>query len=171
MLDQQVFKNGYEVTKLSKIAKTEKNDCVVRAFANSFEVTYDTAHQFVKETFGRKNRKGTKQTMSTLKSLDLVTLEDDNSVGQLSLFPKTITKKVKFVGHSPKTGGRLFNPNYTHKKVAFTVKTFLNKFKKGTYIVLVHKHALVVKDGVLIDNEDQRFTGYRRPVESAFKII
>jgi len=171
MLDKKVFKSGYEVSKASEIAKAEKNDCVVRAVSNAFEVTYNTAHAFVKATFNRKDRKGTKGTYGTLKTLKDVTLEDENKVGQLSLFPKSTTRTVKYVGSTPKRGGKLYNTDYTHKKVAYTVKTFLNKFRKGTYIVLVHKHALVVKNGVLIDNQDKRFTGYRRPVESAFKIV
>jgi len=171
MLDKKVFKSGYDVSKVSEIAKAEKNDCVVRAMSNAFEVTYNTAHAFVKATFNRKDRKGTKGTYKTLKTLKDVTLEDENKVGQLSLFPKSVTRKIKYVGSSPKSGGKLYNTDYTHKKVAYTIKTFLNKFRKGTYIVLVHKHALVVKNGVLIDNQDMRFTGYRRPVESAFKIL
>lgn len=171
MLDQKVFKSGYEVSKVSEIAKAEKNDCFVRAVSNAFEVTYNTAHSFVKTTFNRKDKRGTKGTKATLQLLKDVTLEDENQVGQLSLFPKSTTRKVKYIGSNPKSGGKLYNTDYTHKKVAFTVKTFLNKFSKGTYLVLVHKHALVIKDGILIDNNDMRFKGYRRPVESAFKII
>jgi hypothetical protein len=171
MLDQKVFKSGYEVSKVSEIAKAEKNDCFVRAVSNAFEVTYNTAHSFVKTTFNRKDKRGTKGTKATLQLLKDVTLEDENQVGQLSLFPKSTTRKVKYIGSNPKSGGKLYNTDYTHKKVAFTVKTFLNKFSKGTYLVLVHKHALVIKDGILIDNNDMRFNGYRRPVESAFKII
>ena len=43
-------------------------------------------------------------------------------------------------------------------------------FNKGTYVVLVHKHALTIKDGIVIDNPDMRFTGYRRIVESAVAV-
>ena len=43
----------------SKIAKSENNDCVVRAIASAADMDYDSAHQFVKETFNRKNGKGT----------------------------------------------------------------------------------------------------------------
>ena len=62
------------------------------------------------------------------------------------------------------------NPDYTHKPVQFTVKTFCSKFNKGTYIVLVNKHALCIKDGIVIDNPDMRFTGYRRVVESSIRV-
>ena len=43
----------------SAIAKGESNDCVVRAFASSFEVSYDVAHKYVAEQFSRKPRCGT----------------------------------------------------------------------------------------------------------------
>ena len=52
------FKNGYDVTLGSSLAKNETNDCAVRAFANAFNITYDTAHQFAADKFERKARKG-----------------------------------------------------------------------------------------------------------------
>ena len=82
---------------------------------------------------------------------------------QDSLFPITKEYKLKCVN-------KPVNASYTHKKVNYTVKTFCAKFSKGTYIVLVNKHALVIKDGIVIDNGDMRFTGYRRVVESYIKV-
>jgi hypothetical protein len=35
---------------------------------------------------------------------------------------------------------------------------------------MVAKHALVIKDGIVIDNPNYKFTGYRRIVESAVEI-
>ena len=35
----------------SKLAESERNDCVVRAFASAFGVTYDFAHKKVAELF------------------------------------------------------------------------------------------------------------------------
>ena len=55
MLSSKVFKDGYAVSS-SILAKSEKNDCVVRACANAFEIDYDQAHSFVKKRFNRKNR-------------------------------------------------------------------------------------------------------------------
>ena len=172
MLSSKIFKDGYAVSS-SILAKSEKNDCVVRACANAFNIQYDTAHQFVKERFDRKSRQGVKATYSILKELcDEITcfgLEDGD---QLSLFGSDEQEyEIKYIVSSPKTGGKLYNRKYTHKKVAYTVKTLLQKYTKGTYIVLVNKHALVIKDGVLIDNSNTRYGGYRRTVESAFKVI
>jgi hypothetical protein len=35
---------------------------------------------------------------------------------------------------------------------------------------MVHKHALAIVNGVVIDNNDMQFNGYRRVVESAFLV-
>jgi len=166
------FKNGYEVSKKSKIAKTEKNDCVVRAIANAFEISYNVSHKFVEKAFYRKRKKGTFSTKETLKRLSKKTLKFAHE-GQLNLFDHPDYKeiKIKHIGDQPKDGGKLNNPKYTWtNKVAYTVKEFAQVFNKGTYLLLVKKHALTVKDGVIIDNGDYKFTGYRRPVKSAFQI-
>ena len=172
MLDLKVFKDGYEVSG-SMLAKSEKNDCVVRACANAFEIDYDQAHSFVKKRFNRKNRSGVKATYSVMKELcNEVTCFEPTDGTQLDLFKDTTNKEyeIKYVGSEPKKGGKLINIKYKHKPVAYTVKTFMQKYTKGTYLLLVNKHALVVKDGVVVDNSNYRFNGYRRTVESAFKI-
>ena len=153
------FKNGYEVANGSLLAKSEKNDCVVRACANAFNVTYDIAHSFTAETFKRKFRKGTYNVYNALNELGKVSFD----LFQDTLFPITKEYNLKAIKNP-------INRSYTHKKVSFTVKTFCSKFNKGTYIVIVHKHALCVKDGIVIDNGDMQFTGYRRVVESYVKV-
>jgi hypothetical protein len=153
------FKNGYDVTKGSSLALNEKNDCSVRALANAFNVTYDVAHLFAATKLERKAKKGLRAMFQKLDLLGEVTFELFSN----TLFPETKTYKLS---------GKLkpLNPSYTHKKVAFTVKTFCSKFNKGTYIVIVNKHALCVKDGIVIDNPNYKFTGYRRVVESSFRV-
>jgi len=153
------FKNGYEIANGSLLDKKKKNDCVVRACANAFNVTYDIAHSFTAETFKRKFRKGTYNVYSTLKELGKVSFD----LFQDSLFPITKEYKLKAIKNP-------INTSYTHKKVSYTVKTFCSKFSKGIYIVIVHKHALCIKDGIVIDNGDMQFTGYRRVVESYVKV-
>jgi hypothetical protein len=80
-----------------------------------------------------------------------------------TLFPETRTYKLSGVS-SP------INPEYTHKKVKYTVKTFCASHNEGTYIVLVKGHALVIKNGIVIDNSNYQFDGYRRPVLSYVKV-
>ena len=153
------FKNGYAVTNGSLLAENEKNDCSVRALANAFNVTYDVAHLFAATKLERKARKGLRGMFSKLDLLGEVTFELFSN----TLFPETKTYKLE---------GKLkpINSDYTHKKVQYTVKTFCSKFNKGTYIVIVNKHALTVKDGIVIDNPNYKFEGYRRTVESYVKV-
>ena len=153
------FTNGYNVTKGSTLAAGEKNDCAVRAFANAFNITYDVAHEFTAKEFKRKARKGTKGVFAICKALGKVSFE----LFQDSLFPVTKEYNLKCVN-------KPVNREYTHKRVNYTVKTFCAKYSKGTYIVLVNKHALVIKDGIVVDNPNNRFDGYRRVVESVIRV-
>ena len=161
------FENGYEVSGSSEIAKREKNDCVVRAIANACDVNYNQAHKFVEDKFDRKKGKGTQMFTYVLDKVEKMEFDE---VGQLDLFGNGITRKLKCVGKAPKQGGDLVNPKYKHKPVAFTVKEFAQKFKRGSYILAVKGHALAVKNGVIIDNKDKQFGGYRRVVEAAYQV-
>jgi len=158
------FKNGYDVTNGSLIAKSEKNDCAVRALANAFNVTYDVAHKFAADKFARKTCKGVKNMFQKLNELGFATFDLFSD----TLFPETRTYGIHPLPRN--RHGKVVNPTYTHKVVAHTVKTFCAQYNKGTYIVIVKKHALTIKDGIVIDNPDMQFTGYRRIVESACKI-
>ena len=149
------FKNGYDVTNGSLLALNEKNDCSVRAFANAFNITYDVAHEFAAEKFARKACKGVKNMFRTLNELGFATFDLFSD----TLFPETRTYSIHPL------------PRNRHGKVVnHTVKTFCTQYNKGTYIVIVKNHALTIKDGIVIDNPDMRFTGYRRVVESSIKV-
>ena len=158
------FKNGYDVTLGSSLALNEKNDCAVRAFANAFNVTYDVAHAFAEDKFKRKAKKGTRNMFQTLAELGFATFDLFSD----TLFPETRTYGIHPLARSK--SGKVVNTSYTHKEVNHTVKTFCTQYNKGTYIVIVAKHALTIKDGIVIDNPNYRFEGYRRIVESAVKI-
>ena len=160
----QNFTNGYDVAKGSMLAAGEKNDCAVRAFANAFQITYDTAHKFAEEVFNRKPRRGVKGMFPKLAKLGFAQFD----MFADSLFPETRTYSLHPLTRS--ASGKVVNHSYTHKEVSHTVKTFCAEFNKGTFIVMVAKHALVIKDGIVIDNPDMRFTGYRRIVESAVAV-
>ena len=161
------FKNGYAVSGSSEAAIGEKNDCAVRAIANACEVNYEQAHQYCVETFDRKKGKGT-QLFTTLLKTNTEMVFDN--VGQLNLFQDGVKRTIKHIGDMPKLGGKLKNPKYKHKPVAYTVKEFARQYNKGNYILAVAKHALAIKDGVVVDNGNYQVGGYRRPVESAFMV-
>ena len=163
------FKNGYAVAQGSNVAKNEKNDCVVRAIANACDVSYESAHAAVKQAFDRKDKRGVHMFSSIMKQLQTIKF---NHIGQLSLFDSNdaTERTIKHIGDMPKKGGKLNNPKYKHKKVAYTVKEFARQFNKGNYILAVKGHALAIKNGVIHDNKNYQTDGYRRVVESAFKI-
>jgi hypothetical protein len=149
------FKNGYDVTIGSSLAVNEKNDCGVRAFANAFNITYNVAHKFAEEVFDRKPKKGILGIFPKLAELGFAQFD----MFADSLFPETRVYSIHPLTRS-KTG-KVVNHAYKHKEVSHT------EFNKGTFIVMVAQHALVIKDGVVIDNPNYKFTGYRRIVESA----
>jgi len=157
------FTNGYDVANGSVIATGEKNDCTVRAIANAFNVCYDVAHDYAKMVFGRENRKGIRGFGALLSAVKMVSFNQTS--GQLDLFEQSSNWNVKGLSQS-----QLINPQYKHKPVKWTVKTFCARYNRGTYIITVKNHALTIKDGVIMDNPNYRFTGFRRPVISAFKI-
>jgi hypothetical protein len=145
----------------SVIAKSETADCVVRAFASAFDITYDRAHKYVKEKFGRKDRQGTYGTVRTLNKM----VENNTQVNY---------KKIKSVGKTIK--------NSTFKTLEYEVKvkgekvkrqmtvgTFIKQNPQGTFFVLVRQHAFTIKDGVVIGNfEDAVKT--KKIMKSAFEI-
>jgi len=161
------FVNGYEaISKTDKKAKDEKNDCVVRAVMNACGSSYDDAHKFVEETFDREPGKGTQLTAPGL--IKLATAKGSNFFNG---------KKISFVGQHPDTVGVLggcseaeaaeksngknvkvlLNMKYPKgggRFAGFTVGKFLKQNPKGTFLLIVPGHALTIKDGALIDNEN-----------------
>ena len=125
--------------KESPLARSESNDCVVRAIASASEMDYDSAHQFVKEKFKRQNRKGTYGFGSIMnlmskngekingKSVEIIS-EEYNTM----LYYVTV-KGVKTLRHT-------------------TTSSFIKRYPKGTYVVTVRGHAFTIKDGVVIGN-------------------
>jgi hypothetical protein len=145
----------------SAIAKGETNDCVVRAFASSFELSYDESHRFVAEKFKRQNRRGTFGTV--FKMMGLV----DSNV-------EINGKKIKLVGNKTNSylKGSLSYPVKVKgetKMRQMTVGRFIKNNPKGTFFVLVTRHAFTIKDGVVIGNWDDA-EKTKRPMRCAFEI-
>ena len=140
----------------SVIAKTETNDCVVRAISSAFEMHYDEAHQFVKVKFGRENRKGTRFFVGGMRRM--------------------VDDKVKINGKSFETmGGQFGQMSYDVKvkgqivKRKMTTGTFIKKYPTGKYLVVVRGHAFSIIDGNVVGNYgDARMK--KRVINNAFKI-
>ena len=133
---------GYEN---SSIAKSEYNDCVVRAIASSFDVGYDESHEFVKRFFNRRNRMGTKNFVSKM-----YTLAQNNT--------DVFGKKLSVVGNVLENGRTTLKYKVKVKdKIVerrMTTSSFIKKNPVGSYIVVVRGHAFTIKDGVVIGNVD-----------------
>jgi len=146
----------------SVIARGETNDCVVRAFASSFDVSYDYAHKYVAEEFGRKPRKGTYYTASKMTKLSEGVLKVNSKkiipIGTKSnsvFYPYSLSYEVKVKGEKVKR--------------QMTVGKFVKKNPKGTFFILVRGHAFTIKDGVVIGNPEDAIKT-KRPMRSAFQI-
>jgi len=135
----------------SSIAKSEKNDCFVRAVASSFDCPYDTAHAWVKEKFGRKDRKGTYSVACKMATM--------SSLGQTFN-----NKSVKVID-----GLRKYDAS-TYKMKRTTVNQFIKKYPSGTFVMIVKGHAFTVKDGAVIGNTNDA-TSMKKIVHDAFQII
>ena len=128
----------------SVIAKSENNDCVVRAFASAFDISYDKAHKYVAEKFGRKPKKGTYGTVSKLVRM----ADDRTTVNYKKVYPVGVRKSSTLINS--------LSYNVTIKGETklrkMTVGTFIKQNPKGTFFVLVRQHAFTIKDGVVIGN-------------------
>jgi hypothetical protein len=145
----------------SVIAKGETNDCVVRAFASCFELSYDKAHKYVKEKFGRKDRQGTYGTVITM--MNLVLNRTQVNYKRIKRMGNRQLSHLHYsLQYSVKTNGGLIFRN-------MTVGTFIKQNPVGTFFILVKGHAFTIKDGVVIGNyEDAQKP--RRVMLHAFEI-
>jgi len=145
----------------SETARRETNDCVVRAFASSFEVSYDYAHKFVADEFGRRPRKGTYGTVSKLvKMADSLFKVNGKKVCPVGI--RHNDNMLRSLMYDVKVKGEI-------KKRNMTVGTFVKQNPKGTFFVLVRRHAFTIKDGVVIGNWDDAIK-IKRPIRCAFEI-
>jgi hypothetical protein len=128
----------------SVIAKSENNDCVVRAFASAFDISYDRAHKYVAEKFGRQPKKGTFGTV-----FKLVKMADNRTtVNYKKVYPvgkRYTDSMIGSLSYDVKVKGVI-------KRRDMTVGTFIKQNPKGTFFVLVRQHAFTIKDGVVIGN-------------------
>jgi len=125
----------------SKIAQSESNDCAVRAIASSFEMHYDEAHKFVAKNWFRRNREGTRNFIGGMRGMV--------SRGVL-INGKSFSNLGDQYGHMKydvKVKGQIV-------KRSMTTGTFIKKFPKGRYLVVVRGHAFSIIDGVVVGNTE-----------------
>ena len=140
----------------STIAKTESNDCVVRAISSAFEMHYDEAHQFVKVKFGRKDRKGTAFFVGGLRHMI------NNKVKINGKLFETMGNEYGHVSYEVKVKGQMVKRN-------MTTGTFIKRYPVGKYLVVVRGHAFSIIDGQVVGNTSDA-TMKKRVICNAFKI-
>ena len=158
--------NTAGVKKTDTKHKGETNDCVVYAFMNAFEISYDEAHEYVEKNYGRRKGQGTYGTVTKLAAMGGLRLRFYNAEAECDV--TTLNgKTTKYIGSHPKACSltpegeargsfiKLTNPLYPLGKgeyAGYTVGKFRLQHPKGTYIILVSGHALCIKDGATVDN-------------------
>ena len=135
----------------------ENNDCVPRSLATAFGVSLRTAYKLAADEMGREPKKG----VTTVRIREAFEAGKFNEIGSKKFSVRTMKKKE--VTNAYKNKGEIV----LRKK---TVKSFISSHPKGTYIVLVAKHAFTVKDGELLDH-DSFGNQPTRKVLNAFQVV
>jgi len=143
----------------SQLAKSEKNDCFVRSVASAADIAYNVAHSFVKDVFGRVDKRGTNNMIIATQMLKAETsgLDIDGKKFAVRVLGKREVKnRYKLKGDV-----------IWRKK---TLKSFIQSHKLGTYIVTVANHALTIKDGEVLDWSSNSFLPTRK-VQAAYELV
>ena len=140
----------------STIAKTESNDCVVRAIASSFEMSYDESHKFVAKIWFRRNREGTRNFVGGLRHMI------NNKVKINGKLFETMGNEYGHVSYEVKVKGQIVKRN-------MTTGTFIKKYPVGKYLVVVRGHAFSIIDGAVVGNASDA-TMKKRVINNAFKV-
>ena len=152
-----VIKNYNE----SELAKNETNDCIVRAISVAYDITYDEAHKIAKEKFKREDKKGTE-------TIQFYINEENNGFEINGKTHKIIKpEEIQYNGSVRYTYEK--NKDKDHK-IRIVVRQLVEKYPKGTYIVLVRKHGFVLQDGIIIGNPSDR-TKMKVKVRNLIQIV
>jgi len=163
-IKDSLFVDSFSIRKISKLAESEINDCVVRAFKYALDISYMDAHKYVADVFHRIPRKGTYTLKYLFKALN------DHS--------EPYIKKLTLMGFSPSYIKKINTTNYKStillnkkykKETGFTVKSFMEQHRTGSYFIVVKGHALALVDGVLYGNSDEQYKGHIRRIRYVVK--
>ena len=144
----------------SELGKKEDNDCVVRAFMCALDISYEQAHAWVKKELKRQDRKGA-----------FMYAYSKNIIGKTKN-----GKKISFIGahplrnmkHSVGSNKVLVNKQYK-KATGYTLKSFMENYPVGRFVLIVQGHAVAVVNGVLYGNRDEQWKGLYRSVWFGFE--
>jgi hypothetical protein len=160
-LKEEYFVNSINLSKNeSALARSENNDCVVRAFMAALDLPYDKAHAWVKKELKRENNKGT-YTYAYGKNI-LGKTKNGLKIGFIGAHPSHNMK------HAVGSNKVLANPKYK-KQTGYTLKSFMEDNPVGRFVLIVKGHAVAVVNGVLYGNSDEKWNGLYRSVWYGFE--
>lgn len=141
------------------LARSEKNDCMVRSVASACNVSYRTAHTFCKEYLNREDKRGTNgmYIIAQMIKWETTGIEIGGKKLAIRILPKNETKNLY----------KVKGENIWRQK---TLKSFIESHKQGTYMVMVANHALTIKDGEVLDWGSNAFKPTRK-VQSVYEVI
>lgn len=135
--------NTSEVYKCERASMNETNDCVVRALACAYNVTYRQAHVYAKAFLDRKNRDGAYMDRC-------FSGKDKISRNTVALaFHRVVDSR--FFSHHKITDCRK-DAGVTSR--GLYIKKFVEKYNTGTYVITSSGHCFTVKDGVVYGNKN-----------------
>lgn len=143
----------------SELAKSEKNDCVVRSVASAADVAYNVAHEFCNKVFGRVEKRGTNNVNIVTQMLKA---ETEGLVIGNKKFAVRVLGRNEIKNRYKLKGEVIFR-----KK---TLKSFISSHMTGTYLVMIAGHALTVKEGEVYDWSANRFKPTTK-VMAAYELI
>lgn len=165
LTNQVMSENGVVYQTVVTTVEGENNDCTVRALAAVTGSSYEEAHQYASQNWNRQTGLG----------VDTITMvRDFNSntpLGHTFVPVGDVEKEIR-IGEEMikiKTPRTFYNNTGQVTERHMTVKTLLDRFPEGSFLVLVRKHAFAVKDGLIIGNPSDA-KALRRRVLNLFKV-
>lgn len=145
--------------KSSVLAKSETNDCSVRALASGFGLSYDDSHNLLKTQMSRPNRKGV-QNSQLIKWILSSPVINNKTIIPVDKKSYTYDGSQRFINEK--------NPTKS-KPIKIVVRQMIENFPVGTYLVSVRNHVFILRDGTVIGNHDDAIK-QRVKVLGLFKI-
>lgn len=158
----------------SKLALNESCDCVVKAIASAFNITYNKSHKFCKNKLGRENNKG----VMTFVYLDFLKKSKafNKTIKQIKYKPVKVERKKVFSTNNQYKTTYITTETlnlYTKRGTKYsrmTVGSFIKKYPKGVFILNVKKHTFTIKNSKIIGNYND-YLKKKTWVENAWQII
>ena len=172
------FISSYSILSKTEGFIDERNDCVVKAMAVSYNINYGDAYTLVKNVMFRQRGRGTTLTNMVSYFNKSVNWETIGYTGKkmcrfYAKYKKSGLHSTVYLKDTVFDDRQPFIVKYNKRTSevsikSYTVKSFRETYNKGTYLVLVSGHAFVIKDGTIIGNKSDGIR-LRRPIQRAFK--